>query len=231
MPSFAALATDYDGTLALHGHVDATTLEALRLWQSSGRTLILVTGRELPELMEVCPELDLFDLIVAENGALLYRPSDRSETLLADPPPPEFAARLIAQGAERVSIGRVVVATWRPHEHTAQKLISEMGLPLEVILNKSAVMALPAGVNKASGLRTALNHLKIDPSRTVAIGDAENDLALLEMCGLGAAVANALPVLKEAAEIITRTERGEGVAELIDLLLASDPVNPPPSPG
>jgi HAD superfamily hydrolase (TIGR01484 family) len=219
LSSFSTLATDYDGTLAHHGQVDTSTLNALRRWRASGRSLVLVTGRELPELLEVCPNLDLFNLVVAENGALLYHPSDRSETILATPPPPEFAARLIAQGAERVSVGRVVVATWRTHEHTAQTLITEMGLPLQVILNKSAVMVLPEGVNKASGLRVALKHLKMDPSRTAAIGDAENDLALLEMCGLGAAVANALPSLKESAEMVTSAERGAGVAELIRFLL------------
>ncbi len=221
MTRVSTLATDYDGTLAHKGRVDPDTLAALHRWRAAGRTLILVTGRELPELIEVCPELDLFDLVVAENGALLYRPSDRSETLLATPPPPEFARQLIARGAERVSVGRVVVATWHPHEHTAQTLITELGLPLQVILNKSAVMILPEGVTKASGLKSALNQLQIDPAQTAAIGDAENDLALLSLCGLSAAVANALPVVNQAAKLVMQGERGAGVVELIDRLLSN----------
>lgn len=48
---YVALATDYDGTLAHHGVVDGPTLEALRRLKESGRRLVLVTGRELPELL------------------------------------------------------------------------------------------------------------------------------------------------------------------------------------
>jgi hydroxymethylpyrimidine pyrophosphatase-like HAD family hydrolase len=217
---FLALATDYDGTLAHRGRVDPPTLDALRRWKADARALILVTGRELPELLGIFPEIPLFDLVVAENGALLYRPSDRSESLLADPPPPSFAAELIARGADRVSLGRVVVATWRPHELTAQALIDERALPLQVILNKNAVMVLPQGVSKASGLAHALESLNLDPSQTASIGDAENDLAMLAMTGLGAAVANALPPVKTAAHLVTPSDHGAGVSELIDRLLS-----------
>jgi HAD superfamily hydrolase (TIGR01484 family) len=76
---FVALATDYDGTLARHGNVDAATKEALREVRRSGRKLILVTGRDLPDLKRVFPELELFDLVVAENGALLFDPARKEE--------------------------------------------------------------------------------------------------------------------------------------------------------
>ncbi|TIV90480.1 MAG: HAD family phosphatase, partial [Mesorhizobium sp.] len=69
---FMALATDYDGTLAHNGLVAASTLSALETLKRSGRKLILVTGRELPDLKEVFPEIGLFDKVVAENGALIY---------------------------------------------------------------------------------------------------------------------------------------------------------------
>ncbi len=76
---YLALATDYDGTLAHHGRVDEPTETALRRLKETGRRLIMVTGRELDELKEVCPQLDLFDRVVAENGALLYRPEAKEE--------------------------------------------------------------------------------------------------------------------------------------------------------
>ena len=47
---FVALAADYDGTLALDGKVDASTIEALRELKASGRKLVLVTGRDLADL-------------------------------------------------------------------------------------------------------------------------------------------------------------------------------------
>ena len=81
------LATDYDGTLARDGEVDPPTLKALEDFKRSGRKLILVTGRELPDLRRVFSRLDLFDRVVAENGALLYDPGTKKETPLAPEPP------------------------------------------------------------------------------------------------------------------------------------------------
>jgi hypothetical protein len=93
---------------------------------------------------------------------------------------------------------------------------------LQVILNKDAVMVLPPNINKAVGLSAALNELNVSPRNTVGVGDAENDDALLSLCACGVAVANALPMLKHQADFITSKERGAGVIELIDQLIASD---------
>src|SRR5438067_12736811 len=86
---------------------------------------------------------------------------------------------------------------------------------LHVIFNKGSVMVLPSGVNKATGLTAALAELGLAPEHTVGVGDAENDHAFLSLCGCGAAVANALPALKEKADLVTRGARGAGVTELI----------------
>lgn len=83
-------------------------------------------------------------------------------------------------------------------------------------------MALPVHVTKATGLSAALAELSLVPEDVVGIGDAENDQAFLRACGLSAAVANALPVVKEMADIVTRHPRGAGVAELIDRILCDD---------
>src|SRR5262245_56717011 len=79
---YQVLATDYDGTLAHDGHVDAPTVQALERVRAAGGTLVMVTGRELPELMSVFPRIDLFSRVVVENGALLYQPDTRHETVL-----------------------------------------------------------------------------------------------------------------------------------------------------
>ena len=79
---YLALCCDYDGTIAHHGRVDEPTLAALKRLRESGRKLLLVTGRELDDLQTVFPHLDLFARIVAENGALIYRPETREERLL-----------------------------------------------------------------------------------------------------------------------------------------------------
>ena len=219
---YLALATDYDGTLAHHDKVDGPTLDALGRLRGSGRSIILVTGRVLGELSAVCPRLDLFDRVVAENGALLYRPTDRSEAVLCDRPPATFVEALRRRGVGPISVGRVIVATWEPHQAAVAEVIREAGLGLQVILNKRAVMILPPGVNKATGLAAALDELGIAPENVVAVGDAENDREMLELCGCSAAVANALPALKGCVDVVTRAGHGAGVTELIDALIADD---------
>jgi hydroxymethylpyrimidine pyrophosphatase-like HAD family hydrolase len=97
--------------------------------------------------------------------------------------------------------------------------IRTFGLELQVIFNKGSVMILPSGVNKATGLKRTLKVLGIPPEEVIGVGDAENDHALLEFCGLSAAVANALPALKERANLVLASAHGEGVTELIGLVL------------
>lgn len=217
---YCAIATDYDGTLATDGTVETPTIEALQRYQAAAGQLILVTGRRLEHLAEACPDLPLFDGVVAENGALLYWPRTQTVEPLAAPLPEEFVKQLQSQGVEPIERGRVVVATWEPHSQTVARTIQTMGLAAQVILNKRAVMVLPQGVDKASGLRQALAKLGIATEQVVAVGDAENDRVLLQSCGLGVAVANALPELKAIADRVTQGSRGAGVIELIDALLA-----------
>ena len=105
------LATDYDGTIAHDGVVDEATIEALNDFKESGRKLILVTGRELPDLSRCLSRIDLFDRVVAENGALLYNPGTKKEQPLAPPPPENFVEALRAKGVQPLSVGRTIVAT------------------------------------------------------------------------------------------------------------------------
>src|SRR4029077_12610373 len=91
---YIAFAADYDGTLASVGRVDPNTLAALGRLKTSGRQLVLVTGRQLDDLFRVFPRIELFDRVVAENGALLYRPNTREEKLLAHAPPEQFLQAL-----------------------------------------------------------------------------------------------------------------------------------------
>ena len=219
---YLALCCDYDGTLATDGALTVSTIAALERLIASGRRLVMVTGRELDDLQSVCPRLDLFDYVVAENGALLYHPVSRIEKTLADPPPEKFIATLHERGVKPISVGRVIVATWEPHETAVLEVIRDLGLELQVIFNKGAVMVLPTGVNKATGLTYVLGQMDISAQNAVAVGDAENDHAFLALCGLKVAVANALPSLKEAADFVTRADHGAGVEELIDQLLRDD---------
>jgi HAD superfamily hydrolase (TIGR01484 family) len=219
---YFCLTCDYDGTIAQHGLCAPTTVQALKRVAESGRKLVLATGRTLPELHEVFPEVSIFDRIVAENGAILYRPASQDQKALCERPDPAFVEELKRRGVSPLYVGHCIVATWHPYESTALEVIREQGLELQVIFNKDAVMVLPSGVNKWSGLKAALSELRLSPHNTVGVGDAENDHAFLRMCECSVAVANALPAVKERADFVTERSHGAGVEQLIDKLLSED---------
>lgn len=212
---YRALATDFDGTIAHDGSVDEPTLRALLRAREAGIFLLLVTGRELPDLFDTFPQVSIFDRIVAENGALLYSPVSGSVRQLAPAPPPPLINRLVKEGVP-LSVGASILATVEPHEQAVLAAIRDLGLEWHVIFNKGSVMALPSNVTKATGLAPALEDIVVAPEDTIAVGDAENDHAFLTMCGLRVAVANALPALKEMADVVTVGARGEGVSEIVD---------------
>jgi HAD superfamily hydrolase (TIGR01484 family) len=225
---FLALAADYDGTLAHDGRVDPRTVVALERLAATGRKLVLVTGRELDDLLEIFPRVEVFDRVVAENGALLYRPGTRERKPLAQPPQEEFVRELERRGVAPLSVGRSIVATVHPNERIVLEAIRDLGLELQVIFNKGAVMILPASVNKASGLAAALEELGLSPHNTVAIGDAENDHALLRFAEYGVAVANAVPKLREEADRASDRDHGQAVIQLIEDLVEHDLRQTPP---
>ena len=85
---YVAVATDYDNTLAVGGRVEQKTIAALERLNQSGRKIILVTGRRLPDILDIFPEIGLCERVVADNGAVLYRPATREQIALATPIPP-----------------------------------------------------------------------------------------------------------------------------------------------
>lgn len=217
---YRALACDYDGTLAGAGHVEATTLAALERLKQAGYRLVLLTGRRLDDLRPIFPAVRTFDRVVAENGALLFTPAADRIRMLTASPSPALVAELHRRGVSPLSIGRAIAATERPHELIVAQVIRDLDLDLHIIFNKGAVMVLPAGIDKASGLAAALGDLGVAPERAVGIGDAENDLTFLDACGLAVAVANALDSVKARANLVTEKPSGAGVVEVVERLVA-----------
>ena len=219
---YLVVATDYDGTLATDGLVRQEAVQALECLRASGRRLILVTGREVQDLLRIFNPADLFEYVVAENGAVLYRPGGRDTNVLAKRPPHQLVRALREKGVEPLSVGEVVVATSSSNASAVLEVIQSLGLQLQPIFNKDSLMVLPPGVDKATGLAAALAGMGVSPRNVVGIGDAENDQALLSFCGFGVAVANAIPLLRERADLVTHAADGAGVAELADRLLATE---------
>jgi hydroxymethylpyrimidine pyrophosphatase-like HAD family hydrolase len=210
-----ALALDYDGTLASHDHLSNPIVAALERARRAGLQLILVTGRTFFELTRVCHRLDLFDVIVAENGAVLHYPAD--DAIRDEGPAPP--ARLIAaldRHAIPFQVGRVIVATGHSYEAQVRRLIAEVGVDLELVRNRAALMLLPRGVSKGSGVRHALQRLGISFHDVLAIGDAENDLEMFATCGFSACPGNAVAEVAQVADWVFAGESGEAIARAIE---------------
>src|SRR5438477_6385437 len=139
---YRALACDYDGTLAHDGVVTPSTAAAVDRFRASGRHLFMVTGRELPQLKQVCPILDRFEWVVAENGALLHHPASDSIRLLCEPASPPLVESLRKFGIKPLSVGQAIIATVEPNEVVVLEEIKRLGLELQVTFNKGSVMVL-----------------------------------------------------------------------------------------
>jgi hypothetical protein len=216
------LACDYDGTIAEDGRVSEPTARALERVRESGRKLVLVTGRTLRGLREVCPEPErMFDAIVAENGAVLYHPGNREVKTLGEPPEPALLQALRQRGVG-FAIGTSSIHASSAAAEEALAAIRETGLERTLVFNRGSLMLLPGGVTKGSGLEAVLAAMGLSPHNAVGIGDAENDHAFLALCEFAVAVADAVPALRERADYVTRAPGAHGVVEFIEEQLLKD---------
>lgn len=210
---FRAVALDFDGTLTEGEQPSSAVLAALAEARARGRRLILVTGRTLWHLRSGFADVDhWFDAIVAENGAVLH--THAGVQVLAQPVDPALVDALRRRGVE-VDRGQVLLACSAAHDHLVLDEVRRLGADYQLTRNRGALMVLPAGVTKGTGLEAALDHLGLSPHSTIAIGDAENDHTMLQRCEIGVAVANAVESLKRRADIITRAPDGQGVIEIL----------------
>jgi len=216
---YTILATDYDGTLARDGVVHENTITALERLRATGRRAILLTGRELTDILAVFPRPELFDRIVAENGALLYDPATCREQLLAEPVPLVLIDVLRSRQVQPLAVSRAILHTRVGNERVVRAAIDELKLDVQVVLNKGSAMVLPRGIDKASGLVAVCESMQIRLEDVVGIGDAENDLPLLMAAGLAVATSNALSEVKQIANLVTEGEDGDGVAEFVEQLV------------
>ena len=213
------LACDLDGTLAEDGRVSPSTWEALRSAKMAGLILILVTGRTLDSFVAEVPCAELCEAIVAENGAVVYFPRRDAVILPFGHLDLDFLQRLEAMDVP-LARGMAIAASQVPHDETILKALKESHSGAAVEYNRDAIMLLPPGTSKGSGLVVALQELGYSSHNVVACGDAENDRSLFGVAELTAAVSNALPALKAAADTVLPQPDGEGVQTLIRDLLA-----------
>ena len=209
-----AVALDLDGTIAHDGTLSARAMEAVAAARADGLAVILVTGRILSEMHADFPHLtDAFDAAVVENGGVLVLPD--GVRALVRPVDQALGEALAARGAH-VRTGQVLLAGSGRATELVLTEVGRLGLDCQLLRNRDELMVLPSGVSKGTGLIAALEELSLSAHNTIAVGDAENDLALFEAAELGVAVSNAVASLKQHADLILDLADGEGVAALLE---------------
>ena len=208
------LATDYDGTIATRSRIPSDVEKALLEAKQAGLLIAIVTGRGFDDLFRVCPQINIFDLIVAENGAIIYFPSQDKIQYLADKPPIEFITELM-QNIIPFHQHRIETLVRRKFAKIVDSLINKFKFSLHIIPHQDYALILPIGINKAKGLDKALSYLNITCNQVIAVGDAENDLDFFDYCGFRVAVGNAQDEIKAKADWIANKEEGEGMIEFI----------------
>lgn len=219
---YVALAAGFDGTLAINGRCEASCVEALRAIAATGRKLILVTKRELRDLLEIFPEAGIFDYLVAESGAVMHRTATRESTILAHAPPENLVQELHRRQITPLAVGSSSITTSCAHEGEVAATIRKLQLDCEMMTNEDTLIILPGGVSEASGVQAALEELGVSAHNLAAIGNAASDLPLFDLAEHSVAVQNADPLLKHSADRTMRDANSEGFIEFARDLIATD---------
>ena len=210
---FGVLALDYDGTIAQDGVLAPGIKPALAEARARGIVVMIATGRILSDLRSLCGDLSFVDAIVAENGAVLAFPNGQTR-ILGRLPPQSFFNELQRRGVAFRS-GQCIVEADASAAPAILAAIRELQLPLVILFNRGRLMVLEQAISKGTGLRDALRILRLSPHNAIAIGDAENDHALLAECELAAAVSWGSPTLQAEADQVVKGDGPSAVAAYI----------------
>jgi len=211
---FAALALDYDGTIAVEGRFHPAVRKAIGDLRRQGVAVLLVTGRRLSDLRQVAGDVTCFDAIVGENGAVLEFPSSGHQIRVGRPPSPDVVAEIRSLGID-INVGESVIEAEAERAPEILGVIRRLEQPLVIFFNRDRLMVLPQAISKSTGLREALFALRLSIHNTVGIGDAENDHDLLNACEVGVAVGWGSRALRAVADEVIEGTGPEAVAEYI----------------
>lgn len=212
------IACDFDGTGAIDGHPAPELYAALAAARAEGIVTLLVTGRVLEDVQRACEEFLPFDAVVAENGAVVHLCGLGRKIQIGSPPPDRFLGELRAQGVP-FHTGNVVVGTWEQHANKLLEVIRRFGIDAQLVFNRGALMVLPSGINKAVGIRRALDELGRSERNLIAFGDAENDVSMLVDAEVGVAAQGSVPAISALADDSIAQPGGAGVALYMRKLL------------
>lgn len=228
------IAIDMDGTLLLPDHtISPAVKNAIAAARARGVNVVLTTGRPYAGVHNYLKELHMEqpgDYCITYNGALVQKAADGStvaQTALSYDDY-RFLEKLSREvGSHFHALDRTTLYTanrdisyYTVHESfvaTIPRIPQEVKEKYTVL--KSApyfLEILDKRVNKGTGVKSLADVLGIKPEEIMAIGDQENDIAMIEYAGVGVAMDNAIPSVKEVANFVTKSNLEDGVAFAIE---------------
>jgi hypothetical protein len=222
-----AIAIDIDGTMTYRDRrLDVASVGAVRKAEAAGLPVVLATGNVLRYAEAVAILLGTSGPLIAEDGGIVFHRASGEEHVLGDRVEAERGLAALREafgnlGQKRDSRMRLTGLTLERTitAEQAMDVFSKGGLDLVAIDSGFAIHVKSPSVSKGDALRKVASLMSISTAEIAAIGDAPNDVEMLQVAGLSFAVANSHELAKKAATHVTEKSHGEGVAEAIEKIL------------
>lgn len=239
--NYKLIALDMDGTLLnRNGEISAANREAIQEAAANGVYVILATGRSIRQVIPYVEQLNLNVPLIVNNGSEVWRTPDRllARHLLRSVYVEKILS-FVKQYGDDVSYwghtvrGEVSANDWPEDVHSEQwlqlavktenesclkEIRDEICSWNELEITNSSPMNIevnPFAVNKGTGLIQVCWLLDIPLSEAIAVGDSLNDLSMIKLAGLSAAMGNAQDAVKQASDLIAPSNEEDGVAWLV----------------
>lgn len=232
------IAIDMDGTLLDHEHkISNENRKAIKAAQDEGIHVVISTGRTRMTLDDLIESLSLNSYLITVNGSEIWDASRQLvDRQILSTDLVEYMWELKQKHQTEcwaASVGNVWRETFpedfSTHEwmkfgfnieddELRQIILEELSENQLLEVTNSSLTNLEVnavGVNKARAIEKVCGLLGLTMNQVMALGDSLNDLAMIKEAGIGVAMGNAQPIVKEAADWVTVTNEESGVAEAI----------------
>ncbi|ELZ04551.1 HAD-IIB family hydrolase [Natrialba aegyptia] len=220
-PSPPPLVLDIDGTLTRPEGwgIDPRIFDPLREWDAP---VILATGKAFPYPIALCHFIGVPELVVAENGGVVYTGEDALFTADRDAPQ-TVAEQYRAAGYDLGWGDGDTINRWRETEIAVSRdqpldplEAFAADAELEVIDTGYAYHVKDAAPNKGDGVEVIAEHVGIDLADCVAVGDSINDVSTFEVVGRSFAVSNADEEARAAADEVLDAAHADGTLSVLE---------------
>ncbi|QDA30996.1 phosphoglycolate phosphatase [Thermococcus indicus] len=220
-----AISLDIDGTITYPDRrLSENALRAIRLAESLGLPVMLVTGNSVPFAEAMAIMIGTSGPVVAEDGGALsikdgrlrkrvYLTKMDEEWILWSEIKRRYPEAVMSFSMPERKAGLVIMRTIPVG--AVREIIGELGLNLIAVDSGFAIHVKKPWINKGAGIEKACEILGISPREVAHVGDGENDLDAFRVVGYRVAIAQAPESVKEKADYVTQKPYGDGGAEAV----------------